>query len=259
MRSRRSVENARPPVLHPSWFVTAQHLLLVAVLVGVGRWTFERSMPLGARAPARKAATLGIAGAWLGGTWAAANAGVLASPTAVPPRMAVLMGAAALVVVALCLSPFGARVLRSVPLAWIVAFQLFRVPVELLLWQLHREGFVPERMTFLGSNHEWVTLALLPIAWAAARREGGRWLVLAWNVLGTATLVEIMSIAVRSMPGPWREYDGRPLTIVLTSSFVWIPAVYVLTAFASHVLVYRALLSTSWREERAARVRGPAS
>lgn len=199
----------------------------------------------------RKAATLGIAGAWLGGTWAAANAGVLASPTAVPPPMAVLMLASALVVTALCLSPFGARVLRAVPLPWIVAFQLFRLPVELLLWQLAREGFVPERMTFLGENHEWVTIALVPIAWAASRREGGRWLVLAWNVLGTATLVEIMSIAVRSMPGPWHAYEeGRPLTIVLTSSFVWIPTVYVLTAFASHVLVYRALLTKRRREER---------
>jgi hypothetical protein len=234
----------------PSTFVLAAHYLLVLVLVGIGRGVFERSMPLGARAPARRAAFLGLAIAWLGGTLALARAGALYEPGAAPPRILLLMGPSALAVLALCFSPFGARVLRTHPVTAIVAFQLFRAPVELLLWQLHREGLLPERMTFEGDNHEWVTIALVPLVLLACRRRVVPAVVLAWNAIGLATLIEIMVIAVRSMPGPWQAYTEPPAnTIVLTSSFVWIPAVYVLTAFASHALIFRALLTRGWRAE----------
>lgn len=237
---------ADPPMGSPSFALTVLHGLLVLTLVWAGRVAFERSMPLGARAAMRRMAFLGLALAWLGATWSLAKAGVLYAPDASPPRFVFLMGPAVVGTVLLCASPFATRVLATVPLAWIVGLQVFRLPVELILWELHREGLVTERMTFEGSNPEWITLLLLPLAWWAARSGRARWIVFAWNAIGIGTLATIMTIAVRTMPGPWQHFTEAPgNAIVLTSSFVWIPCVYVLTALASHVLIFRALMRPS--------------
>ncbi|MBK7875734.1 MAG: hypothetical protein IPJ77_08280 [Planctomycetes bacterium] len=230
----------------PSFAITLAHAGLVFFLVGAGRFAFERSMPLGARGAMRRMAFLGLALAWLGATWSLAKAGLLYEPGANPPRFVFLMGPAVVGTLALCWSPFARRVLDTTPMAWIVGFQAFRLPVELILWGLHREGLLTQRMTFEGSNPEWVTLLLLPLAWWAARKGRARWFVFAWNAVGLATLATIVTIAVRTMPGPWQRFTEEPgNAIVLTSSFVWIPCVYVLTALASHVLIFRALVRPS--------------
>lgn len=234
----------------PSLLVTAAHFALVSALVMTGRAVFERSMPLGARGPARRAAFLGIALAWLGGTWSLARAGLLYSPEADPPRVVFLLGPAVLGTLLLCWSPFADRLLAAVSPRSLAAFQLFRVPVELILWQLAREGLLPARLSFEGSNPEWIAMVTLPVVLWATRGGRARWLLLAWNVLGLATLARIVALAVRSMPGPWLAFeDGSTNAIVLTSSFVWVPCVYVLTALASHVLALRGLM----RGERAGR------
>lgn len=228
----------------PSLLVTGAHFALTAVLVWTGRVVFERSMPLGARAPVRRAAFLGIAIAWLGGTWSLARAGLLHAPEASPPRFVFLMGPAVIGTVVLGLSPFGARVLAEFPVRSIVAFQAFRLPVELLLWELAREGLIPERMTFEGSNPEWITIVTLPLVLWATRGGRAGWLLVLWNLLGLATLATIMVVALRSMPGPWQAFhDGPANAIVLTSSFVWVPCVYVLTALAGHVVALRGLVA----------------
>ncbi|MBI5361934.1 MAG: hypothetical protein HZA53_02065 [Planctomycetes bacterium] len=228
----------------PSLLVTCAHFALTALLVWIGRIVFERSMPLGARAPVRRAAFLGLALAWLGGTWSLARAGLLHAPDADPPRFVFLMGPAVVGTVVLGLSPFGRRVLGVFSVRSIAAFQAFRLPVELLLWELAREGLVPVRMTFEGSNPEWVTLVTLPLVLWLTRSGRAGWLLVLWNVLGLATLGTIMAIAVRSMPGAWQAFhDGSANAIVLTSSFVWVPCVYVLTALGGHVLALRGLVA----------------
>jgi hypothetical protein len=66
--------------------------------------------------------------------------------------------------------------------------------------------------------------------------------VLAWNVLGLALLVNIVAIAILSLPGPLRVFlAGPPNVLVLRVPYVWLPGFLVMVALAGHILVFRAL------------------
>jgi hypothetical protein len=162
----------------------------------------------------------------------------------VPPRVVFVLAPGAVICAGLALSPFGRTLIEGLPLSWLVGYQVFRIAVELLLWLLYREGVLPEQMTFEGANLDIVSGAsALFVAGLLARGMQGRWLVWVWNCGALLLLVNIVVIAVRSMPGPWRAYTSEPPnTIVLSGVFVWIPALYVLAAWFGHVLVFRALL-----------------
>lgn len=181
---------------------------------------------------------------WLVATYLLARSGALVAPAGSPPRMIFLLGPAALALIALALSPFGARLIAGLPLGWIVLTQVFRLPVELILFELHREGVIPVQMTFEGQNFDVLTALSAVVVWLVCRKREVKGLVLAWNLLGLALLARIVFIAVRAMPGPWPADPVEPQnTIVLTSAFVWIPGLYVLTALFVHVLVFRALFA----------------
>lgn len=223
-----------------SLLVTLAHCALVLAVVGVWQLAFARSF-------SRRGRIVGLVLTlvWLEGTWMLARSEVLLDPLANPPRVVFLFAPTALATIALMLSPVGARLLERVPLAWIIGFQLFRLPVELILWRLAHEGLITPRMTFEGANYDVLTAVLAPVIafqWSRSARASAT--VFLWNVGGLALLVNVVSHAVRSFPGVWRVHTDEPATtIVLSSVFVWIPAVYVVTALASHVLVFRALFS----------------
>lgn len=64
-----------------------------------------------------------------------------------------------------------------------------------------------------------------------------------------ALLVNIMAVAVLSLPAPWRAFpDDPPNELVLHFPYVLIPALFVMAALAGHSLVFRKLA----REARAA-------
>jgi len=82
----------------------------------------------------------------------------------------------------------------------------------------------------------------MPVAWAVYRRLGGRRLVLAWNLLGSLLLLNVVVIAIVSTP--LISLFGPDLlnTWVMVPPFVWLPAVMVLMAFSGHLLIARALM-----------------
>lgn len=235
----------------PSLLLVAAHVVLALLLAAL----FVRAVALagvraGLAAPrARGRARIFAIGLalWLGATWALARSGWLLHPEFVPPRAVFLLAPGAIVCVALALTRFGSVLLEGLPLSWLVGYQVFRILVELLLWRLYCEGVLPEQMTFEGANLDVVSgVSALFVAAILARGRRARWLVWIWNLGSLALLLNIVGIAVRSMPGPWRAYAAEPSnTIVLDSVFVWIPALYVLAAWFGHVLVLRALLQRS--------------
>ena len=246
------------PELHPSLAAISAHLALVVLLcvlftravrdagvrAGLPReLVFQRTLLFG-----------GALAVWLGLSYGLAFSGWLLRPEHVPPRAVFLLGPGAVLCFGLALSPFGRTLIDGLPLAWLVGFQVFRIAVELVLWLLFREGVLPEQMTFEGANLDVVSGAsALFVAGLLARGMQSRWLVWVWNCGALLLLVNIVVIAVRSMPGPWRAYAAEPAnTIVLSGVFVWIPALYVLAAFFGHVLVFRALLRRPASEAPAA-------
>ena len=159
-----------------------------------------------------------------------------------PPVMRLVVGVTVFTVV-FAMGPVGTRLARGVPLAGLVAFQGFRVVVEVVLFALHREGALPVQMTFEGLNFDVVSglsaLALGAILW---RGRLPRWVVLAWNVIGLALLLNIVVIAVLSMPTRLRVFAAEPPNVLVAEPpFVLLPTVLVQAALFGHLLVFRRL------------------
>jgi len=179
---------------------------------------------------------------WLLVPAALASQGALDRYDPLPAPALILVGVLTLGTVGLALSPFGARLAAGIPLAGLVGFQAFRVPLEWLLHELYGEGRLPVQMTYAGRNFDIVS-GLLAAALAYGLWKGGRagWLVVAWNLLGMALLVNIVTIAVLSTPVPFRYFLNEPPNLLpSTFPFVWIPTFLVQAALFGHILVFRA-------------------
>jgi hypothetical protein len=146
---------------------------------------------------------------------------------------------------ALAFSRPGGRLAAGLPLAALVGFQVFRVPLELVLHALYTQGVIPVQMTYSGRNLDIVTgLLALPVAVLLHRRRCPRALLAAWNLLGLILLVNIVGVAILSTPVPSRVFhDGPPNLLPSTFPFVWLPTFLVQAALFGHLLVFRRLRS----------------
>ena len=79
---------------------------------------------------------------------------------------------------------------------------------------------------------------------SAARRAGVLMLAaaLAWNILGLALLVNVVTVAILGTPR-FQYFGPDHLNVwVMQPPFVWLAAVMLLAALAGHLLVFRALV-----------------
>jgi hypothetical protein len=186
---------------------------------------------------------------WLVVTGTAADAGLLGferRPPVLPLLMVILIGS----LVALTRSAEGGRLATGIPLAWLVGWQAFRLPLELLLHRSYSEGLMPVQMSYEGLNFDILTGAsALVLAPLIARGKVPLGAVRVWNVLGMLLLLNIMTIAVLSAPTPLRVFHNPPANVWITRfPFVWLPTVMVATALLGHLLIFRRLGVTPRRE-----------
>ena len=180
---------------------------------------------------------------WLAVPAVLASRGVLDRYSPAPAPGFVLVGLLTLGTVVLALSPFGSRLATAIPLAGLVGYQVFRVPLEWVLHRLYSEGVIPVQMTYAGQNFD-VATGVLAAALALWLRAGHRtgWLVVAWNVLGLALLVNIVVVAILSTPVPFRYFMNDPANLLpSTFPYVWLPTFLVQAALFGHLLVFRAI------------------
>jgi hypothetical protein len=182
-------------------------------------------------------------GAWLAFGAILAQSGWLGQFDARPPHFLVFMAATLALTFALAFSPLGARLADGVSFAALAGFQVFRVPVEWVLFQLHREGVVPVQMTFEGLNFDVLSGATAPlVAWLAARGRIGRTGLWLWNAAALALLANIVTIALLSAPTPLRAFANEPAnTFVTRLPWVWLPGFLVPMALLGHLLSFRKL------------------
>ena len=215
--------------------------LVVVALVGVAvfRWVGSRAAVW---------FTLGTA-AWLAFTAVLGLSGFFSHFDGFPPRLALLMVPTLALPLRLGLSRTGAE-LANAPLALLVGFHSFRLPLELVMHQAAVEGIMPPQMTYTGLNFDITTgIGALLLAVLLARGWAPRWLVLAWNAWGTLLLVAILIIAIASLPtfAAFGHEPARLNTWVAYFPFVWLPAGLVSAAVLGHVLLWRRLLSYGMR------------
>jgi len=120
------------------------------------------------------------------------------------------------------------------------------LPLELVMHRAAVEGTMPPQMTFTGANFDIVTgaSALVLAAAVVAVPGGPRWIVIAWNALGSVLLLAIVVIAIASLPRlhAFGTEPARLNTWVMYFPFVWLPAGLVSSALLGHVVLWRRLL-----------------
>ncbi|MDB5104725.1 MAG: hypothetical protein JWP91_2414 [Fibrobacteres bacterium] len=223
------------PTLDPA---TLGFLALVAAVCGMFLW--------GAAAAGNGRAALTAAmvlALWLIYTGLMAGKGLLLDPEAVPPPMALILFPGLILAGAAAFTGFGGRMAKHLGYASLVGFHAFRLPLEGLLWWFYRQGRLPVQMTFEGRNPDILTgISAVILAVLLKRGAAGRKAVMIWNLCGFALLINIVTVAILSLPGRMRAFHNEPAnTLVLYFPYVWLPAVLVLGALLGHLLVFRKL------------------
>jgi hypothetical protein len=207
---------------------------------------FLRGIWLGARSEGRDPVRwtlyfLGGLALWLG---LAARLVATGWTEAVPVHLLIVGATMMLGSVILGLSPAGKWIALACPAACLLAFQGFRLPLEMVLHSWVQQGVIPQTMTWTGSNWDIVSgIAALVLAPFCRRSRAAAWL---GNIIGFALLLNVGRVAILSAPVPfgWSEVSPR-LLLPFHLPYALIIPVCVGGALAGHVILTRALLSKS--------------
>ena len=215
-------------------------LLVVAMALFGLRWALRRTgFPAEQRQPLLRWAGLAAAG-WLMLTTALAVSGFLREWQALPPHLLLVLLPPLGLTIFLLRSRRVGTLLDALPLAALVAPQVFRVAVELLLWLLYREGRLPVQMTFEGRNWDVFVGLTAPLMAGLLSRNPRPAVAIAWNVAGLLILGNIVVVAILSTPLPFRQFWNEPAnTVIADFPWVWLPGVLVPVAYALHLLAWR--------------------
>lgn len=172
------------------------------------------------------------------------NKGFFSDFTQLPPRPGLAMLIPLPVILVIAFSRTGTELLKLVPPHWLVLLQSFRIVVEGLLLVAFINEKLPVQMTFEGRNFDIVTgLLALPVGYLLAKGRSSRKLAIAFNIIGLALLLNILVIAVLSMPTPIRYFMNEPAnTLVGQFPFILLPGLLVPIAYGLHIFSLRQLL-----------------
>ena len=135
------------------------------------------------------------------------------------------------------------EVLPHIHPARIIRLQVFRVFVEILLWLLFIDNLLPVQMTFEGRNFDVLSGLTAPlIAFLAFRNKLSKPVLIIWNLICLGLLINIVAIAILSMPTPFRYFMNEPAnTIVAEFPISWLPTFLVPLAYLLSFISIRQL------------------
>jgi len=164
-----------------------------------------------------------------------------------PPRI-VLLGVfpMLLVIILLFILSKGKQFLNSLPLLEITIVNSVRIPVELVLYWLFIHGFVPQLMTFEGFNFDILAgISSLFIAYFAFNKfKTRKKILLIWNFISLLLLLNIVIIAVLSVPSPFQQLSfQQPNIAILYFPFSLLPTFIVPIILFGHLVSIKQLIN----------------
>ena len=130
--------------------------------------------------------------------------------------------------------------LRDIPLHWLVYFQSFRIVLEMVLVMLCNEKAVPEEITLHGRSFDIIVgVGALAFGYLIQKRNA-LGIGIAFNVLGLASIVNIITIAIPSFPSPFRIYEVNLLPTYFPG--ILVPLFLAPVAIIIHVLSLKQLI-----------------
>lgn len=209
--------------------------------VGYTVWCFWRAIQPALPTMRARIIAATVIISWIAFQGALARSGFYLDTYAMPPHLMVALVPPILTIFITLLLPAGRRGLAKVNLHALTWLNVVRIPVELVLWWLFLEGYVPQLMTFEGGNLDILTgiAAIAAALWgfSATGEIQRRGLLWAWNIGGLALLLNIVIRAILSLPSPLQQLAfEQPNIAVIYVPFVWLPSVIVMAAFFTHIV-----------------------
>lgn len=162
-----------------------------------------------------------------------------------PPRFLLLVLPPMLSILLLFLTARGKTMLDQLNVKRLVLLHVIRVPVEIVLFGLFLEHYVPELMTFSGRNFDIVAGITAPLVYyfGYVKNRLHRRVLLAWNMAGLLLLLNIVIHAVLAVPTPFQQLAfEQPNTAILYFPFVLLPGLLVPLVLLGHLVTLRSLL-----------------
>ena len=189
--------------------------------------------------------TIGAA-LWMAVTAIAAEAGLLSRFDLTPPPMALMVASVFAIAFAIGLSPLGRALANETPLILLVALQIFRFPLELVMHHAAEQSIMPVQLSYSGYNFDIFTGlgAILLVILMKFKTDVSKVVVWIWNIWGMYCLLAIAIIAITTSPMVRAFGDDPPNlnTWVLFFPYVWLPVVLVTIAISGHIIITRKLL-----------------
>jgi hypothetical protein len=173
-----------------------------------------------------------------------ASRGFFAHFSTLPPRPVLLILLPLPVLLAIAFSNRFRTLALAIPGHWLIFFQSFRILVELILWQAFLKGALPVQMSFEGRNWDILSgLLALATGWIVMnRRQGYRTIAVVYNIIGVGLLLNVLVVAVLSMPTPLRYFMNEPsVEKVAQFPMIYLPSVLVVLAYSFHIFSLRQL------------------
>ena len=233
-----------------TFFLITQILFAVLSLTCVGLiiWAVNKAMqktePDAGKRKRKLGIFIGVLAIWITFTTVGSLTGLLKDFSTFPPKMMIVLVVPLVSILILTFSKGMGRLLDAIPPHWIVYLQSFRIVVEILLWMLFLQTLLPEQMSFEGRNFDVLVGLTAPVFgfFVFAKKKWPRIVGVLWNIAGLGLLLNIVVIALLSMPTPFRYFLNEPSnTIVAEFPIIWLPGILVPIAYSMHFFSLRQL------------------
>jgi len=162
-----------------------------------------------------------------------------------PPRFLVAIAPPILLILVLFLTTGGRRFIDRLNLEALTLVHVIRIPVEIVLFWVFLHNGIPEVMTFAGRNLDIISGISAPLIYylGFVSRKLGPGMILAWNLVCLALLVNIVTTAILATPYPFQKFGlDQPNVAIFYFPFVWLPAFIVPIVLLSHLAAVRKLI-----------------
>ena len=161
-----------------------------------------------------------------------------------PPRIAVLLVPPVILIIVLFSTARGRVFIDGLDIKALSIFHIIRIPVEIVLFWLSMHKAIPQLMTFEGRNFDILSGLAAPLVYylGFVQKKLGRSVLLGWNIICLALLLNIVVNALLSVPTAFQQFAfEQPNIAILYFPFVLLPAVLVPLVLFAHLVSIRQL------------------
>jgi len=151
----------------------------------------------------------------------------------------IFFGSVLIISVVAGLSRYGGHLAIQTPLAALIAFHAFRLPLELVLHNWTERGTIPTTMIWTGQNWDIIAGALAFAIWPVAKNRAVAW---GFNIIGSLLLLNVLRVALLSSSLPFGWDTQPPLQLFEHAPYFLIGPVLIGGAITGHIILTRALL-----------------